>query len=51
MTQIEAKMDLIWFIQVSEFIFVLKINFCNYFSIFILLWAGRQILESAGAIP
>jgi hypothetical protein len=44
MTQIEAKIDLIRFIQVFEFIFVLKINFLDYFFIFITLWTAHQIL-------
>jgi hypothetical protein len=34
-------MNLIGIIQVSGIIVVLKINFQNYFSIFITLWIGR----------
>jgi hypothetical protein len=43
-------LELKWIIQVSRIIFVLKINFPNYFSIFISLSTARQILERSGAI-
>jgi hypothetical protein len=42
-------MNLICFIQVSEFIFVLKINFPNCFSIFISLWTVRHLLRNTGS--
>jgi hypothetical protein len=48
MTQFGAKMNFLCILQVSRFVFVLKMNFYNYFSVFNLLWTGPQFLESAG---
>jgi hypothetical protein len=45
MDQFGAKMNLIWFIQVYEFIFVLKINLYNYLSTFSVPWVARIITE------
>jgi hypothetical protein len=50
MAQFGLKMDFLWLIQVSRFVFVLKMNFYNYFSVFKHLWTGRQLSESAGVI-
>jgi hypothetical protein len=50
MDQFRAQMNLIWIIQVSRIIFVLKTHFYIVFLNFIDLWIGRQILESAGAL-
>jgi hypothetical protein len=44
MDELGAKMNLIWISQVSRFVFVLKTNFYNYFSIFDLLGTCFQML-------
>jgi hypothetical protein len=50
MDQFGIKTNLIWIFQVSRIYFIVKTNFYIYFSIFILLWTGRQISESARAL-
>jgi hypothetical protein len=42
-------MNFLCILQVSRFVFLLKTNFYNYFSVFIILWTGRQFSESPGA--
>jgi hypothetical protein len=42
-------MNFLWNKQVSRIVFVLKTKFYNHFSVFIILWTGRQLLESPGA--
>jgi hypothetical protein len=42
-------MNFLWNKQVSRIVFVLKTKFYNHFSVFIILWTGRQLLRSAGA--
>jgi hypothetical protein len=41
-------MDFLCISQVSRFVFVLKTNFHTYFTVFNLLWTGRQFLEKPG---
>jgi hypothetical protein len=48
MTQFGAKMNFLCILQVSRFVFVLKMNFYNHFSVFNLLWTGPRILENTG---
>jgi hypothetical protein len=43
------NLELIWISQVSGIIFVLKINFYNYFSIFSISWIAQQIKKSSGS--
>jgi hypothetical protein len=50
MDQFGLKMNFLCILQVSRFVFVLKTNLYNYFSIFNHLWTGPQIPESAGAL-
>jgi hypothetical protein len=50
MTQFEVKMNFIWIIQVPGIIFVLKINFYNYLSLFSAPWSAHQFLERSGPI-
>ena len=50
MDQFGLKMNFLCILQVSRIVFVLKINFYNYFSAFIILWTGRRISESARAL-
>jgi hypothetical protein len=50
MAQFGARMNFIWNKQVSRIVFVLKTKFYNHFSVFIILWTGRQFLESPGAL-
>jgi hypothetical protein len=50
MNQFGAKMNLIWIMQVSGIIFVLKTNFYNFFSISYISWIARQFPRSAGAL-
>jgi hypothetical protein len=47
MDQFGLKMNFICILQVSRFVFVLKTNFYNYFSVFNLLWTGPQFLENS----
>ena len=47
MAQFEAKMIFLCILQVSRFVFVLKTNFHNYFTVFNLLWTGPQFLVSS----
>jgi hypothetical protein len=49
MVQFGAKMNFLCILQVSRFVFVLKTNFYNYFSVFNLLWTGPHFPESVGA--
>jgi hypothetical protein len=42
-------MNFLWNKQVSRIVFILKTKFYNHFSVFIILWTGRQFLESPGA--
>jgi hypothetical protein len=44
------KMDFLCILQVSRFVFVLKTNFHNYFTVFNLLWTGRQFLDRSGGL-
>jgi hypothetical protein len=48
MTQFGAKMNFLCILQVSRFVFVLKMNSYNYFSVFNLLWTGPHLSKSAG---
>jgi hypothetical protein len=41
-------MNFLFILQVSRFVFVLKTNFYNYFSVFNLLWTGPRFLENSG---
>jgi hypothetical protein len=41
-------MNFLCILQVSRFVFVLKTNFYNYFSIFNHLWTGHQFSERPG---
>jgi hypothetical protein len=50
MDQFGLKMNFLCILQVSRIVFVLKTNFYNYFSAFIILWTGRRISESARAL-
>jgi hypothetical protein len=50
MDQFGLKMKFLCILQVSRIVFVLKTNFYNYFSAFIILWTGRRISESARAL-
>jgi hypothetical protein len=43
-------MDFLCILQVSRFVFVLTTNFHNYFTVFNLLWTGRQFLEKSGGL-
>jgi hypothetical protein len=49
MGQFGAKMNFLCILQVSRFVFVLKIKLYTHFSIFNYLWTGRQILGKSGA--
>jgi hypothetical protein len=42
MVQFEAKMNFLCILQVYRFVFVLKTNFYNYFSVFKHLWTGHM---------
>jgi hypothetical protein len=44
MVQFGPKMEFLWILQVSRFVFVLKTNFYYYFSVFNLLWTGPRFL-------
>jgi hypothetical protein len=50
MAQFGAKMNFLCILQVSRIVFVLKTKFYNHFSVFIILWTGRQFLESPGVL-
>ena len=50
MAQFGVKMNFLCILQVSRFVFVLKMNFYKYFSVFKHLWTGRQNLKSARAL-
>jgi hypothetical protein len=50
MTQFGAKMNFLCILQVSRFVFVLKMNFNINFSVFNTLWTGRQIPENSGGL-
>ena len=41
-------MNFLCILQVSRIVFVLKTKFYNHFSVFIILWTGRQFLGNAG---
>jgi hypothetical protein len=43
-------MNFLCILQVSRIVFVLKMNFYNYFSVFNLLWTGPRFPEKSGAI-
>jgi hypothetical protein len=43
-----AKMNFLCILQVSRFVFVLKTNFYNYFSIFNHLWTGPRFPKKSG---
>jgi hypothetical protein len=47
MDQFGAKINFLCILQVSRIVFVLKTNFYNYFSVFIILSTGLQFSESA----
>jgi hypothetical protein len=49
MDQFGLKMNLLCILQVSRFVFVLKTNFYNHFSVFKHLWTGHQFSEKSGA--
>ena len=49
MVQFGVKMNFLCILQVSRFVFVLKMNLYNYFSVFNLLWTGPHFSESPGA--
>jgi hypothetical protein len=49
MTQFGAKMNFLCILQVSRFVFVLKMNFNINFSVFNIPRTGRQIPENSGA--
>jgi hypothetical protein len=48
MDQFGVHMQFLQVKQVPTFIYALKINFCDYFPIFISLWIGHQFLENTG---
>jgi hypothetical protein len=50
MDQFGVHMNFLQIKQVLTFIYTLKINFCDYFPIFSVLWIGRQILENTGVL-
>jgi hypothetical protein len=50
MGQFGAKMNFLCILQVSRFVFVLKIKLYTHFSIFNYLWTGPRNPESAGVI-
>jgi hypothetical protein len=41
-------MNFLCILQVSRIVFVLKTKFYNHFSVFIILWTGRQFLGNSG---
>jgi hypothetical protein len=41
-------MNFLCILQVSRIVFVLKTNFCNYFSIFNPFWTGPRFLVNSG---
>jgi hypothetical protein len=43
MAKFGVKMNFLCILQVSRFVFVLKMNFYNYFSVFKHLWTGASI--------
>jgi hypothetical protein len=49
MVQFEVQMNFLCFIQILALIYILKINFCIYFSDFLSLWTRRQIPGKPGA--
>jgi hypothetical protein len=49
MVQFGVKMDFLCILQISRIVFVLKMNFYNYFSVFKHLWTGPHFSESLGA--
>jgi hypothetical protein len=49
MDQFGLKMNFLCILQVSRFVFVLKTNFYNHFSVFKHLWTGPQFLGKTGA--
>jgi hypothetical protein len=50
MAQFEFKMNFLCILQVSRFVFILKIKFYTHFSIFNYLWTGPRNPGSAGVI-
>jgi hypothetical protein len=48
MVQFGVKMNFLCILQLSRFVFVLKMNFYNYFSVFNLLWTEPHFSESSG---
>jgi hypothetical protein len=51
MDRFELKVNFLCILQVSRFVFVLKTNFYNYFSVFNHLWTGPRFPEKSGVIP
>jgi hypothetical protein len=51
MDRFGLKMNFLCILQVYRFVFVLKTNFYNYFSVFNLLWTGPRFPEKSGVIP
>ena len=49
MAQFGVKMNFLCILQVSRFVFVLKMNFYKYFSVFKHLWTGPHFSEKSGA--
>ena len=47
MDRFGLKMNFLCILQVSRFVFVLKTNFYNYFSVFNHLWTGRIKTEKS----
>jgi hypothetical protein len=43
-------MNFLCILQVSRFVFVLKMNFYNYFSVFKRLWTGPRFPEKSGVL-
>jgi hypothetical protein len=50
MDRFGLKMNFLCILQVSRFVFVLKTNFYNYFSVFNHLWTGPRFPEKSGAL-
>jgi hypothetical protein len=50
MAKFGVKMNFLCILQVSRFVFVLKMNFYNYFSVFKHLWTGPHFTERSGAL-
>jgi hypothetical protein len=50
MDRFGLKMNFLCILQVSRFVFVLKMKLYNYFSVFNHLWTGPRFLEKSGAL-